>query len=199
MPPKLHGTHDSSSGSSNDYNSTLALDRLRSRLLSLPRSRWTLHNSYEVISMAGASRNLYILDQLSECLARVADLPLEHIHSMTSTEQQQQLLDGLLHNTDGTPALFRHLCTAVAAALQQLAQGLQQYMQQGQLPAALTVHAVEGISALCYMLGLVSSFGYAAPPAQRQEQRQQRSQMQRDSGEIHSTCRGRVTLSCCFA
>jgi hypothetical protein len=108
----------------------------------------------------------------------------EHVQSLASTEQQQQLLVGLMTAKDGKPAMFKHLCTAVGSALQQY---MQQYMQQGQLPAALTVHVVDSISALCYVLNCVYSHSNALPPALQLEQRQQRSPVQRESGESHYT------------
>jgi hypothetical protein len=59
-------------------------------------------------------------------------------------------------------------------------------MQQGQLPAALTVHVIESIIAQCYVLNCVYSHSRALPPALQLEQRQQRSPMQRESGESHT-------------
>jgi hypothetical protein len=40
------------------------------------------------------------------------------------------------------------LCKMVGSALQQLGDGVQQHLQQGQLPAALTVRAVEACDVL---------------------------------------------------
>jgi hypothetical protein len=44
------------------------------------------------------------------------------------------------------------ICDVLGTVLQQLAEGVQQYLQQGQLPAALTVQAVEACSALCSVM-----------------------------------------------
>jgi hypothetical protein len=90
MSAIAHGTAGSSNGSSSDSSSMNGIIKLRKRLLSLPRSKWTLHNSFEVIAIATAG-DLATLDSLSECWAKVA----EHVQSLASTEQQQQLLVGL--------------------------------------------------------------------------------------------------------
>jgi hypothetical protein len=44
------------------------------------------------------------------------------------------------------------LCSVLQFALQQLAEGVQQYLQQGQLPAALTERVLDACYALCSAL-----------------------------------------------
>jgi hypothetical protein len=78
--------------------------------------------------------------QLSDCLTKMA----QH-KRLLRTDELDDLLAGL---TDASSTL-QQLYTVTGSILQQLAQGLQQYPQQGQLPAALTV---EACNALCFAL-----------------------------------------------
>jgi hypothetical protein len=50
------------------------------------------------------------------------------------------------------------LCKLLGSTLQQLGDSVQQHLQQGQLPAALTVRAVEACHALCLVLTSLCSW-----------------------------------------
>jgi hypothetical protein len=54
--------------------------------------------------------------------------------------------------------VYRVLCRVLGSALQQLGDGVQQYLLQGQLPAALTVRVIGTCHDLCYVLSQVSEW-----------------------------------------
>jgi hypothetical protein len=132
--------------------------RLQRRLMALPRQQWTLDADHELTAHISTMTSLSDVAQLSDCLTKMA----EHMASLAAHEQLE-LLDGLL----ATPALHT-LYAVTGSALQQLGQGLQQYLQQGQLPAALTVYAVEACKALCHVLSTIHKYALAQPSAQQQ-------------------------------
>jgi hypothetical protein len=92
--------------------------------------------------------------------------------SSLTADGQYKLLNLMLARVSSAPGqlqqtLFQQLCTASGAVLQQLSQGLQQYMQQGQLPAGLTEQTVEACWALCSVLVCCYSCAWKAHPEQR--------------------------------
>jgi hypothetical protein len=130
----------SNSNSSFGSSSTKQLHR---RLRGLGQRQWTLNADCELIAHISRCSALEVLDELSNCIVRMA----EHIASPQAEEASE-----LLQLTCSARVVFRQLYAALGAALQQLAEGAQQYLQQGQLPAALTVRAVEACNALCLVL-----------------------------------------------
>jgi hypothetical protein len=129
--------------------------KLQRRLMALPRRQWSTDIDLELISHVSATNDLSDVAQLSDCLTKMA----EHMRALPAHEQPA-MLAGLLE----TPSQMQELCSATAFALQQLSEGVQQYQQQGQLPAAaaLTAHAVDGCNALC--MTLISVLDFSAKP-----------------------------------
>jgi hypothetical protein len=172
MPASAQG---SSGGSTND------IAKLQRRVMGLPRSQWSLSIDYQVIIHAGTARSLAALDELSDCLARVAD----HFQLLAAGEASRMPWEMVSYDVSNPPVLAR-LCNALGFCLQQLAEGVQQYLQQGQLPAALTVRAVQSCRALLYVLARVLNDRTARYQGWMYEQRQRRYLMLQDTGECVS-------------
>jgi hypothetical protein len=166
-----------STGGSDDWSPTPTA-KLQRRLMSLPRKKWDSMTSFLVIVHTETGRSLATLDQLSDCLARAA----EHLRSLDPSEQDM-MVQQIFSCEQHSPTVFSHLCSGAGFALQQLAEGMQQYLQQGQLPAALTVHAVEACCSLLYMLALVYFRGGMEMLRQSSENRQQLHLQQQNTGE----------------
>jgi hypothetical protein len=122
--------------------------------MALPRRQWTLSTDYEIVSHLSTANRLSDVAQLSDCLVKMA----EHIWTLRADEQHNQLA-GLLQ----TSTSLQQLYTVTGSALQQLANCLQAYLQQGQLPAALPAYAVEACTALCLAMRCVHSYSFQKP------------------------------------
>jgi hypothetical protein len=146
--------------SSNSNNSSIKLQR---RLMALPRRQWTLDVDHELISYVSTMTSLSDVAQLSDCLKRLAERMI-----FLQTEEQRGLLARLL-----VTSVLQHFYKVTSCVLQQFAQHLQQYMQQGQLPAALTVYAVEACNALCVALSTIHQYANKPQMAVQNEARKQ--------------------------
>jgi hypothetical protein len=78
----------------------------------------------------------------------------QHMQALPAHDQLAML--------EALPTL-QQLYTVTGSVLRQLSEGLQQYQQQGQLPAALTAHAVDGCNALCMTLTSVLELSVQQP------------------------------------
>jgi hypothetical protein len=176
--------------------STMQLQR---RLRGLGPRQWTLQSSSDLLAHLSSNLSLAALDELSDCIIRMA----EHMSSLLASvgrlsmssltgDGPYKLLTMLLTRASNAsrqlqPTLWQQLCTAAGAALQQLGQGLQQYMQQGQLPAALTERAVEACWALCVVLSCCYSLAWKVDPGQRSSVFQDLRQVVQSSGTTASS------------
>jgi hypothetical protein len=142
LPAKMDAESSSASSST----------KLQRRLMALPRGHWTLAADKELIAHLSTVRSLPGIAQLSDCLTKMA----QHM----SRSLQADELDDLLAGLNEASSTLQQLYTVTGSVLQQLAQCLQQYLQQGQLPAALTAYAVEACNALC--LALISIHNYCS-------------------------------------
>jgi hypothetical protein len=142
---------DSSLGSSSNSSSTpaAASRQLVRRLNGIGRPHWSVTTDKELVRHLSVAHTLPDLDILSECIVRMA----EHIQG-AGVRPKREFFSSYMVQNGG----YLELCTVVGAALQQLAQGVQQQLQQGQLPAALTQRAVEACCALCAVLTWVCGF-----------------------------------------
>jgi hypothetical protein len=139
---------DASSSDGRAGSSSSSSSKLQRRLMALPRRHWTLDADYELIRHISPMTSLSDVAPLSDCLKRMAE------HTVFLQREEQHILCAKLLNT----AVLQHLYKVTSCVLQQVAQHLQQFMQQGQLPAALTVHAVEACNALCVALGTIHQY-----------------------------------------
>jgi hypothetical protein len=124
--------------------STAASKQLQRRLSGLGRSHWNTETDVELLAHLFSAQvcNLTHLDILSDCIMRMA----EHGSGVQGSDKN------MLVNSMVVCQGYSILCKVLGSALQQLAEGVQQYLQQEQLPAALTVRAVEACYALCFVL-----------------------------------------------
>jgi hypothetical protein len=123
-----------------------ASKQLQRRLNGIGRPHWSVATDVDLVQHLACTCGLVDFDILCDCILRMA----AHVLQLSSSKKMEFIGPSIL---EGQSPLY----TAVAAALQQLGQGLQQYMQQGQLPAALTERAVEACWALCSLLRFLCS------------------------------------------
>jgi hypothetical protein len=145
---------DSSLGSSSNSSSTpsaAASRQLVRRLNGIGRPYWSVTTDKELVRHLSVAHTLPDLDILSDCIARMA----EHIQG-AGVRPKREFFCSYIVQSGG----YLELCITVDSALQQLAQGLQQQLQHGQLPAALTQRAVEACCALCAVLTWVCGFAF---------------------------------------
>jgi hypothetical protein len=140
---------DNSSSSSSSAAVAATSRQLVRRLSGIGRAHWIIATDIGLVRHLSAAHTLPDLDILSECIVRMA----EHFRGASVRAQRE-----FFSQYSAQFAARTDLCTAAGAALQQLAQGLSQYMQQGQLPATLTQRAVEACCALCCMLSSVCRY-----------------------------------------
>jgi hypothetical protein len=105
--------------------------------------RWSVKTDFELLTHLNNASSLLQLDILSDCMVKMA----EHVYRASPSEQQE-LLNGM-SRLNG----YSILCKVLGCALQQLAESVQRYLQQGQLPAALTERALSASYALCFVFG----------------------------------------------
>jgi hypothetical protein len=141
----------SSSSSSSNSISTSASKHLQQRLSGLRRSQWSTETDVALLVHLGIAHSSPHLDILSDCVPRMA----EHVRELNGRER------GALYTFMTEAQGYRILCRVLGSALQQLAEGVQQYLQQGQLPAALTVHVLSTCCDLCDMLSEVLDWALA--------------------------------------
>jgi hypothetical protein len=137
------------SSSSSNSSASAASRQLVRRLNGIGRPHWSVATDIELVRHLSADHTLPDLDLLSECIVRME----EHIQGAGLRAKREFFGSYVLQ-----PAGYTELCNAVGSALQQLAQGVQQQLQQGQLPAALTQRAVEACCALCAVLTWLCSY-----------------------------------------
>jgi hypothetical protein len=104
----------------------------------LGHKQWSIQEDLDVFSHL-ESASLQTLDELSAPILKVA----QHIEAMSRHVEVQKQVDVFM--------LLRSLCPALACGLQQLGVGLRLYLDSGQLPAALTARALDGIITLCLL------------------------------------------------
>jgi hypothetical protein len=126
--------------------------------MALPRRQWNTDIDFELISHISTTLDSSDVALLSDCLTKMA----EHVWALPGDEQHI-MLAGLL----AKPSTMQELCSATSSVLQQLSEGVQQYLQQGQLPTALTANAVEGCNALCLTLSNILDYSAKAPVNER--------------------------------
>jgi hypothetical protein len=149
---------NSSSATTAAVSATATASRqLLRRLNGIGQPHWSVSKDIELVQHLGDAHDLLDLDVLSDCILRMT----EHVHGLGGRSSSWEPFVAKALITDQTP-----LYTAVAAVLQQLGQGLQQYMQQGQLPAALTERAVDACWALCSLLTFACSCSFGAKVAE---------------------------------
>jgi hypothetical protein len=141
---------DDSSSSSSSTNTTstssttvAASKQLQRRLNGLGPMQWGAKTDMELLTHLFSADSLLHFDILSDCINRMA----EHVIQARRNVQKELFLC----MTRG----YAVLCKVSTFALQQLAESVQQYLQQGQLPAALTERAFEACYSLCTVLKCV--------------------------------------------
>jgi hypothetical protein len=139
---------DDGNSSSSSSSTVAASKQLHRRLNGLGRSHWSFTADYELVShlkSIDSTDSMLHLDILSDCIFRMA----EHVHKALPSKTAEAA-DCMVSN-DG----YLMLCTVLGVALQQLAEGVRKFLQQGQLPAALTERATDACSALCFAFNCI--------------------------------------------
>jgi hypothetical protein len=141
----MDGSIGSSSSSDSSSTTVASSKQLHRRLNGLGRTQWSFKADFDLLTHLGSinsTDSLLHLDILSDCIFRMA----EHVNSITDSNELKELMDAMLLHYN-----YLALCKTLAWALQQLAEGVQQYLQQGQLPAALTERALDALHELCQL------------------------------------------------
>jgi hypothetical protein len=142
------GLDDNSSSANSSSSTTVAASKqLQRRLNGLGRPQWSTKTDLELLFHLNSACSLLHLDMLSGCIAKMA----EHVHEARQRDKQDIFENMTKNQAQG----YAVLCRVLGCALQQLAEGVQQYLQQGQLPAALTERAVAACCALCAVLARI--------------------------------------------
>jgi hypothetical protein len=147
--------------------------QLQRRLRGLSPKQWDVQVDRDLLEHLASARSLASLDELSDFIYRAT----EHIAAFREdTNRQKNFVRNHLL------PMFRLLCTALGPALQQLADGLQQYSSSGQLPAAVTDQAVDALNCMCQLTCVFCWIGKPDVGAQREALQPYLAQYARNAG-----------------
>jgi hypothetical protein len=169
------GLDDSSTSSS---TTVAASKQLQRRINGLGQRQWSVDAYVELLVHLYNVDSLLHLDILSDCIIRMA----EHADKGRLPDTRK-LFDYITASTG-----YNSLCRVARVALQQLAEGVQQYLQQGQLPAVLTERALDASYALWSMLTCISRWLVSANINPQESERSLQLWLCYDSGVKEGMC-----------